>query len=196
MKYIKLLLCMAVFALFAFSACSQDDMGLSGTGGYLDTNDRSAKQDIRETMGGEGLFNPGKTSSTLGTGKKAAVAVTRDMLPSDNEAADTASVPASAAGRWSLTLTDSMDRSVNIMLAQSDDAIFGRGYMVYGNTTQDVTATGVVSDNRISLDLLALSDMNLYRLGLNLEGNLLSGDYVAHSASVAPWTGGAEGSIV
>ncbi len=195
MKYLKLLLCMAVFALFAIQACSQDDNGLSGTGGYLDTSDNSAKQDIREAMGGEGLFNPGKSSSSLGTGKKAAVAVTRDMLPSAAEATDTASVPASVAGRWSLTLTDSMDRSVNLMLAQSDDAIFGRGYMAYGNTTQDVTATGVVSGNEIRLDLLAMNDMNLYRLTLNLDGNLLSGDYVAHSASVAPWTGGAEGSI-
>ena len=156
----------------------------------------AARQDIRGTMGGEDLFNPGKSSSSLGTGKKAAVAVTRDMLPSDAAAADTASAPASVAGRWSLTLTDSMDRSVNIMLAQSDDAIFGRGYMAYGNTTQDVTATGVVSGNEISLDLLAINDMNLYRLKLNLDGNLLSGDYVAHSASVAPWTGGAEGSTV
>ena len=195
MKYLKLLLCMAVFALFAIQACSLDDMGSSGTGGYLDTSDNSAKQDIRETMGGEGLFNPGKSSSSLGTGKKAAVAVTRDMLPSAANDADAASVPASVAGRWSLTLTDSMDRSVNLMLAQSDDAIFGRGYMAYGNTTQDVTATGVVSDKVISLDLLTLSDMNLYRLELNLDGNLLSGDYVAHSASIAPWTGGAEGSI-
>jgi hypothetical protein len=195
MKYLKLLLCMAVLAFFAIQACSQDDMGLSGTGGYLDTSDNSAKKDIRETMGGEGLFNPGKSSSSLGTGKKAAVAVTRDMLPSDAKAADTSSVPASVAGRWSLTLTDGMDRSVNIMLAQSDDAIFGRGYMAYGNTTQEVTATGVVSGNEIGLDLLAINDMNLYRLKLSLDGNLLSGDYVAHSASVAPWTGKAEGSI-
>ncbi len=195
MKYLKLLLCMAVFALFAIQACSQDDMGLSGTGGYLDTSDNSAKQDIRETMGGEGLFSPGKSSSSLGTGKKAAVAVTRDMLPSAANDADAASVPVSVAGRWSLALTDSMDRSVNLMLAQSDDAIFGRGYMAYGNTTQEVTATGAVSDKGISLDLLALSDMNLYRLKLSLDGNMLSGDYVAHSASIAPWTGGAEGSI-
>lgn len=196
MRYLKPLLCMAVFALlFAIQACSQDDMGLSGTGGYLDTNDNSARQDIRSSMGGEDLFNPGKTSSSLGTGKKAAVAVTRDMLPSDDEAADIASVPASVAGRWSLTLADGMDRSVNIMLAQSNDAIFGRGYIAYGNTTQDVTATGVVSGNEVSLDLLAINDMNLYRLKLNLNGNLLSGDYVAHSASAAPWTGGVEGSI-
>jgi hypothetical protein len=195
MKYLKLLLCMAVFALFAIQAYSQDDMGLSGTGGYLDTNDNSAKQDIRSTMGGEDLFNPGKTGSTLGTGKKAAVAVTRDMLPSNAKAADTASVPASVAGRWSLTLTDGMDRFVNVMLAQSGDAIFGRGYMAYENTTQEVTATGTVSGKEVSLDLLAINDMNLYRLKLNLDGNLISGDYVAHSASAVPWTGEVEGSI-
>lgn len=190
MRCLILLLCMLAIAILAGQAYSQDDP-LADT----PSTAAAARQDIRGTMGGEDLFNPGKGSSSLGTGKKATVAVTRDMLPSGSGVTNTASVPSSVAGRWSLTLTDSMDRSVNLMLAQSDDAIFGRGYMAYGNATQDVTATGVVSGNEISLDLLAINDMNLYRLKLKLDGNLLSGDYVAHSASAAPWTGGAEGSI-
>jgi hypothetical protein len=84
------------------------------------------------------------------------------------------------------------------MLAQSDDAIFGRGYMIYENTTQDVTAKGSISSisgSKIKLDLLALSDMNLYRLDLDLEGKLLSGEYTAYSASVASWPREAEGNI-
>jgi hypothetical protein len=88
-----------------------------------------------------------------------------------------------------------MARSVNLMLAQSDDAIFGRGYIIYGNTTQDVTAMGSISGSEIDLDLLALNDMNLYRLVLGLEDNLLSGEYTAYSASVAPWSGDADGNI-
>lgn len=195
MSCLKLSLCIAVFALLAILACAQDDNAISGAGGYLDTGDNSAKQDIRAAFGEEDLFNPGKSSSSLGTGKKAPVTVTRDMLPSAAETPDTASSPASVAGRWSLALTDSMDRSVNLMLAQSDDAIFGRGYMIYGNTTQEVTATGSVSGSEISLDLLALNDMFLYRLELGLEDNLLSGDYTAYSTSVAPWSGEVKGSI-
>lgn len=197
MSILKLSLCIAVLALFAIPACSQDDNAISGAGGYLDTGDNSAKQDIRAAFGDEDLFNPGKSksSSSLGTGKKALVTVSRDMLPSAAETPDTASSPASVAGRWSLAITDSMDRSVNLMLAQSDDAIFGRGYMIYGNTTQEVTATGSVSGSEISLDLLALNDMFLYRLELGLEDNLLSGDYTAYSTSVAPWSGEVDGNI-
>ncbi len=194
MRCFTLMLCMLALAFLVGQAYSEDDP-LGDTPGTA----AAARQDIREAMGGEDIFKTGKTGSSLGTGSgtKVPVAVSRDMLQSDSgtAAAASASAPASVAGRWSLVLSDSMDRSVSIMLAQSDDAIFGRGYMVYGNTTQDVTATGTVSGTEIDIDLLAINDMNLFRLKLNLDGSVLSGDYVAHSASVAPWTGGVEGSI-
>jgi hypothetical protein len=199
LSYLKLSLFMAAFILFAIQACSQDDNAISGVGGYLDTGDNSARQDIIAAFGEEDLFNPGKSKSgsSIGTGKKAPVAVTRDMLPSASRASasDVTHSPASIAGRWSLVLTDSMARSVNLMIAQSDDAIFGRGYMIYGNTTQDVVAVGSVYGTEIGLDLLALKDMNLYRLVLGLEDNLLSGEYMAYSASIAPWSGGVDGNI-
>lgn len=191
------MLCVLALAFLAVQAYSQDDPL-----GDTPKTAASARQDIREAMGGEDIFKTGKTGTSLGagagTGTKVPVAVSRDMLPSDSGAAAAVasiSAPASVAGRWSLALSDSMDRSVEIMLAQSDDAIFGRGYMIYGNTTQDVIAAGTVSGTEIDLDLLAISDMNLYRLELNLDGSVLSGDYVAHSASAAPWTGVVEGSI-
>lgn len=183
---------MFTFTVIAFA---EDDNALSGVGGYLDTGDNSAKQEIREAFGEEDLFNPGKSSSTLGTGKKAAVAVTRDMLPSASKASEVTYSPASVAGKWSLVLTDSIERSANLMLAQADDAIFGRGIMVYGDVTQEVAATGSVSGNKIRLDLLSLNDMNLYRLDMDLSGNLLSGEYAAYSASGNAWSGVAEGNI-
>ncbi len=199
-KYLTISLFMAIFmaviALCATIACSQqDDNAISGVGGYLDTGDNSARQDIKAAFGEEDLFNPGKSRSNLGTGKKAAVAVTRDMLPSAAAVKDASIASQNVAGRWSLMLTDSMTRSVNIMLAQSDDAVFGRGYMIYGNATQEVTATGSISGSRISLDLLALKDMNLYRMELNLQDRHLSGDYTAYSASTVSWSGEAEGNI-
>ncbi len=193
MRCFILMLCVLALAFLAVQAYSQD--------GYLDDTPATAaaaRQDIRNTMGGEDIFKTGKTGTSLGTGTgtKVPVAVSRDMLPSDSKTAVSASAPSNVAGRWSLVLSDSIGRSVAIMLAQSNDAIFGRGYMIYGNTTQDVTATGTVSGTQMELDLLAINDMNLYRLKLNNNGNLLSGDYVAHSASIAPWTGRAEGGIV
>ncbi len=192
MRCFILMLCVLALAFLAVQAYSQD--------GYLDdppATAAAARQDIRNTMGGEDIFKIGKTGTSLGTGTgtKVPVAVSRDMLPSDSKITVAASAPSNVAGRWSLILSDSTDRSVSIMLAQSDDAIFGRGYMIYGNTTQDVTATGTVSGTQIDLDLLAINDMNLYRLKLNNNSNLLSGDYVAYSSSIAPWTGRAEGSI-
>ncbi len=188
------MLCMLALAFLVVQAYSEDDPL-----GDTPATAAAARQDIREAMGGEDIFKTGKTGSSLGTaiGKRAPVAVSRDMLPSDSGSGTEAAVsaPSSVAGRWSLILSDMANRSVNIMLAQSDDAIFGRGYMIYGNTTQDVTATGTVSGTEIDIDLLAMNDMNLFRLKLNLDDGLLSGDYVAHSASVAPWTGVVEGNI-
>jgi hypothetical protein len=194
-NYLKLMLCVAVLVLLAVLASSQDDNAISGVGGYLDTGDNSARQDIKAAFGEESLFNPGKSSSIIGTGKKVPVSVTRDMLPTDENASGAASAPASVAGRWSLAFTDGTAGSASLMLAQSNDALFGRGYMVYGNATQEVTATGSVSGNEISLDVLALNDMFLYRMDLALENNLLSGEYTAYSVSIAPWSGAVKGNI-
>lgn len=192
MRCFILILCMLALAFLAMQALSEDDPL-----GDTPQTAKAAHQDIRDTMGGEDIFKTGKAGTSLGTGAstKVPVAVSRDMLPSDSKTAVAVSAPSNVAGRWSLVLSDSMDRSVAIMLAQSNDAIFGRGYMTYGNMTQDVTATGTVSGTQIELDLLAINDMNLYRLSLSNSGNQLSGDYVAHSASIAPWTGRAEGSM-
>lgn len=201
MHYGKIFLFMIVLVCLMAVACSADDNALSGAGGYLDTSDNSAKQDIKETMGGESLFNSGQSGSVLGTGKKVPVAVTRDMLPSAAKNAETATTtataaaPASVAGRLSLTLTDNQVRSTNLILSQSGDAIFGRGYMVAGNTTQDVSATGSVKGSEVDLDLLTMNDITLFRLDLNLSGSALTGDYTAYNATSAPWTGSAEGSL-
>lgn len=201
MHYGKIFLFAVVLAYLTAMAYSEDDNALSGAGGYLDTSDNSAKQDIKETMGGEGLFNSGQGGSVLGAGKKVPVAVTRDMLPSAAKNAETATTtataaaPSSAAGRLSLTLTDNEVRSANLILSQSGDVIFGRGYIVTGNTTQDVSAAGSVTGSEINLDLLTMNDITLFRLDLNLSGSTLAGDYTAYSATSAPWTGRAEGSF-
>lgn len=201
MYYGRFFLFAVVLACLTAVTYSEDDNALSGAGGYLDTSDNSAKQDIKETMGGEGLFNSGQGGSVLGTGKKVPVAVTRDMLPSAAKNAETvtttatAATPVSVAGRLSLTLTDNQVRSANLILSQSGDVIFGRGYMVTGNTTQDVSATGSVTGSAVDLDLLTMNDITLFRLDLNLSGSALAGDYTAYSATSAPWTGRAEGSL-
>lgn len=195
LRYLKTSLFIAVFALCMAHVCSQDDNSISGAGGYLDTGDNSARQEIQAAFGEEDLFNPGKSSSAIGTDKNAPVVVTRDMLPSAEESSDTLSIPAGVAGKWSLALTGGTAKSVTLMLAQSDDAIFGRGYMICGNSTQDVTATGTISGSQINLDMLALSDMNLYRLELGIVDNLMSGEYTVYSASVAPISGDADGNI-
>jgi hypothetical protein len=67
--------------------------------------------------------------------------------------------------------------------------------MVAGNTTQDISATGSVTGSEINLDLLAMNDITLFQLDLNLSGSALAGGYTAYSATSAPWTGRAEGSL-
>jgi len=179
MKYI--LLALAALAVLSLPGCSQDD--------FLNPSDSAAnaaaKQDIKETMGGEDLFKSGKSSSgTFGpTG-----------APKASVAPSTSSW-ASAAGTWHLDLSDSSSRMVDMVLYQSEDALFGKGAMVMEGRTQAVAATGLVSGSEIMLDLLALDDLSLFTLDLSLNGQSVSGGYMAYSPNASPWLGIALGTI-
>lgn len=107
-----------------------------------------------------------------------------------------ASTPATAsgpeiAGKWSLKLSDAQ---ADLTLYQNQGEIVGVGTAKEGNATRHVTATGSLSEDKLSLDLVFFEAVELYKLSLTWNGDSLSGGYVAYPSSGSTWTGNAEGS--
>ena len=98
-----------------------------------------------------------------------------------------------AAGNWSFQLRDSKNRFLALKLFQLEDAVFGTGNMNDGGDTMKVSASGSVSADKLSLDVVSSGTVNLYRLKLNLSGSSAEGEYRAFSTKGDPWMGIAEG---
>jgi hypothetical protein len=95
---------------------------------------------------------------------------------------------------WSLSLLDNLERAALLQMSQSSDVVFGKGTLTIGSSVQDATATGTVSGNKLSLDILT-DDLTLFRLSLTMNGKSLSGDYHGYSTIYVPWKGIAMGKI-
>ena len=123
--------------------------------------------------------------------KEATPPVTTELPPSQ-----TTSQPAalSLAGSWSFTLNDSVQRDLALTLFQKGSDLFGAGKIREGNNTLDVTVSGSAPTNETAeLDITTVSTITLYKLNLNLNGDMAKGDYQASSASGDSWKGSAEG---
>lgn len=100
----------------------------------------------------------------------------------------------SLGGSWSFALNDSVQRSTALTLFQKDDQLFGAGKMRVENSTIDAAVSGqVFGDGTVRLDIITINPIDLYRLSLNLNGDMASGEYSAFSASGESWSGRFEG---
>jgi hypothetical protein len=98
--------------------------------------------------------------------------------------------PTSASGTWSLEMADTISRNVTMTLFQSGDAVFGKGEIREDNNTiLTAAASGSVAANELTLDLVSLDKIELYRLSLIVSGDSLTGNYTAFSIIEAPLTG-------
>ncbi len=95
---------------------------------------------------------------------------------------------------WELQLDDSLDRTVQLDMYQSNDVLFGRGKIVAEGVEQNVSASGTTSGDKIYLDILS-EDLSLFRLILNQNGKSIYGDYHIYSARFLPENGIAMGRI-
>jgi hypothetical protein len=162
---------------------------------FLDLNDaaidESAKQDMRDSMNGEGMLGTNVSSTTVspsvsGKNMPAATVNTQSSMPKSRLL--------NPLNKWRLDLQDSLDRIIELEMHLTNDVVFGKGTMMIENVPQDVMATGTISGKKLNLDILS-SDLTLYRLVLTMNGKSLSGDYHAYSTSYTPWKGIAMGSI-
>lgn len=114
-------------------------------------------------------------------------------LSADVKVASNESVIANASGTWSLQLIDSIQRDVSLALFQKGASIFGSGSLREGNSTSQVTASGTMQGEALSLDLTTQQPITLYKLLLNMSNDEVSGEYSAISAGGDQWTGEVDG---
>jgi hypothetical protein len=100
----------------------------------------------------------------------------------------------SPTNTWSLKLIDSVERTVELQMSQSENVIWGEGTISIGEVVQATRATGTLDGNKANLDILT-DDLTLFRLYLTINRKSLSGDYHGYSASIMPWKGIAMGKI-
>lgn len=113
-----------------------------------------------------------------------------DAIPAEPAASTALALPtietaSTLAGDWSLILQDTQTRSVDLILFQADDVIFGHGTMLEGNTTRLMAAIGEANGDGLALDLLSFGEVNLYRI--ELAGT--AGTYRAFRPDGESWTG-------
>ncbi|HNX40112.1 MAG TPA: hypothetical protein PKK11_05975 [Methanothrix sp.] len=180
MKYSIIAILFFIFLAMA-SATQIDPLG---------ENDSTYREDIGKTMG-EDILNTGQDS--LGN---ATPVITGKNLP----AASVGSQPApharllSPSNNWSLNLLDSLERSASLQMSQSNDVIFGKGTVAAPGGSQGASASGTISGNKVSMDILT-DDLTLFRLSLTMSGSSLSGDYHGYSPTIVTWKGIAMGKI-
>ncbi|MFZ3149190.1 MAG: hypothetical protein WA137_09120 [Methanothrix sp.] len=207
---IPIALSLAILALFAVHACAIIDggSGLSAdqlidfsNGIYIPDNgmpeNPQAARKLWSEESGINFTMPGKLSEN-GTNPKASRSSAKTGEALEYQTASTVISPTTsqasiAAGNWSFQLRDSKNRFLALKLFQLEDAVFGTGNMNDGGDTMKVSASGSVSADKLSLDVISSGTVNLYRLKLNLSGNFAEGEYRAFSTKGDPWTGIAEG---
>lgn len=91
------------------------------------------------------------------------------------------------AGRWSMQLSDG--RSVYLELYQSGARFFGRGSITVGKTTQGALASGSVSGNKMTVDLISGSGTELYSMSLDLSRLDLASKYTVYKSGAQPGYG-------
>jgi hypothetical protein len=96
-------------------------------------------------------------------------------------------------GNWRLDLLGETLGKVDLLLFQNRDAVFGRGTLSLAGSTFTVSASGRAVKDVVSLDLLNMDDLTLYRCILTLNQGILSGSFNAFDAQGRIWSGTAGG---
>ncbi|HPJ29780.1 MAG TPA: hypothetical protein PLZ42_00130 [Methanothrix sp.] len=97
------------------------------------------------------------------------------------------------SGRWILNLVDTESRSLNLTLYQYGNEVFGRGMMVAGANTQELTAAGSTEGSALYLRLVTVGGDNMYRLRTVVSGNSIFGPYSAYTSYGDTWAGNCDG---
>jgi hypothetical protein len=106
----------------------------------------------------------------------------------------TSTQPAAIFGSWSLELNDNEPHLANLTIFQDEDAVYGTGTIkLDAGSVVTATASGTITDQELSLDLVSVEKVSLYRISMTVSGDSAIGNYVAFSPGEASITGNAKG---
>ena len=97
-------------------------------------------------------------------------------------------------GNWILDIQGGMPVKVDILLVQNRDAVFGRGTILAAGSTNAVSASGLVVNDVLYLDLVNGEELILYRCTLTIGKDILSGSFNAFDHQGQAWSGTVRGS--
>ena len=121
----------------------------------------------------------GSVVSRPATGKKTATTSTQTTTPTTT-----------AAGRWSLTLSEG--KTIYLELYQSGPRIFGRGSMTQGETTYGALASGTISGAAVAMEVVPQTGTELYSMIFDLNKLHLPSAYAVYRAGAQPASGTAK----
>jgi hypothetical protein len=84
-------------------------------------------------------------------------------------------------GTWSFDLIGKPPEKMKLYLVQNKDVVMGQGVINRQNETEKATASGSISGTKMSLTVIPLGVLNLYKLNLSLT-TLSAGTYTAYMA--------------
>ena len=161
MIYHELLLCITVFALILAQA------------------NADPVDPLNPSQLGESMSMP-LPQKLLQDGKIAGAITESDPLyKSDN---------VNATGAWSFDLKGCAVEQMKLYLIQNEDVILGQGFINSGNGTENATASGSISGDKLNLTVMPAGVLNQYKLNLSLS-NLSAGTYTACMADGSNWSG-------
>jgi len=103
------------------------------------------------------------------------------VLPQTEADADNSPDNVNVTGTWSFDLKGKAPEQMRLYLIQNEDTIIGQGDINRGNGTENATASGSISGNKMSLTVMPVRVLNLYKLNLSLS-TLAEGTYTAYMA--------------
>ncbi len=190
MMYHKLLLCIAIITYFMAQAQALPPM-------LVDSNDldwvgESAGDPLDPSFVGETMSMP-LDPELIQKAREAGIIKDDD---SPHRSASATEAPAKAwqnvnvTGDWSLDLIalDQDMRHMDLTLAQNKDVVMGYGAVIGGNDTQRVTASGSNAGGRLSLTVMPVDELYLYKLDMSFDLHT-TGTYTAYSTDGSTWSG-------
>jgi hypothetical protein len=210
MMYHKLLLCIILTMYFIAQAqalppmlVGSNDLDWAGNspGDPLDpgfvgeTMDMPLDPDIIQKAREAGIIKDASSPRRSASGSGAAYLGT-PFAGTEFDGAGTVEAPAQAGqnvnvtGPWSLDLIalDQVLRHMDLALVQNKDVVMGYGAVIGGDDTQRVTASGSKAGNRLSLTVMPVNELYLYKLDLSFDLRT-TGTYTAYSANGSIWSG-------
>ena len=132
--------------------------------------------------------------------------------------------PSDFSGRWSFDMVEDTARSLDLVLYQRVDLVFGRGVLGTSDgragsgspedrgiesmidwlnqppsaksSASEAAASGTVVGGSMRLDVVSLDSVALYRFDLILTEDQVAGGYIAYGSDGSSWSGNVTGSRI